>query len=161
MQPNTYVPELLLFSAIFAGLAAFWGALGVLELRGHHHQNISGSILSMMFVAAAALFQDSHIDVSEGEALLVVFITAMLSLNDLRALPEKRTSSAVLSVDALLLISYSLIATYPKSFSGLATVLTTAGILGGVCMLGLGLFGLVKPPRSLDLQAQPRTEGPP
>lgn len=149
MQPDTYVPDLLLFSAFFAGFAAFWGALGVLELRGHHHQNISGSILSMMFLAAAALFQDSHIDVSEVEALLVIFVTAMLGLIDLRALPERRTFSAVLSIDALLLVSYSLIATYPNSFSGLATVIEAAGFLGGVCMLGLGLFRLVKPLRPL------------
>lgn len=91
----------------------------------------------------------------------MVFTTAMLGVNDLRALPEERTFSAVLSVDALLLLSYSLIATYPKSFAGLATVLTTAGILAGVCMLGLGLFGLVKPLRSLGMQAQQRTAGPP
>jgi hypothetical protein len=152
MQTNTYVPGLLLFSFIFAGSAAFCGALGVLELRGHHHQNIAGSILSMMFLAAAALLQDSHIGVSEGEALLVVFVTAMLGLIDLRALPERRTFSAVLSLDAFLLISYSLIAAYPKSFSGPAAIITDAGILGGVFMLGFGLFRLVKPPRPLGVQ---------
>lgn len=146
--PTNFLPLLLLLFP-FVGFGGFWGALGVLELRGHHRQNISGSILSMMFLSAAALVEDSHIDVLEGEILLVIFVTAILGLIDLRALPDRRTFSAVLSVDALLLISYSLLATYPKSFSGLATIIEAAGLLGGACMLGFGLFRLAKPSKPL------------
>jgi len=148
-QPGVVAPGLLFFSALFAGFAAFWGALGVLELRGHHHQNISGSILSMLVLAGAGLLQDAHIDTSDAEALSVIFVTAMLGLNDLRTLPEKRVFSAVLSVDALLLISFSLIAKYPKSVSALAAVVGTAGTLCGIGMLGFGLLGLIMPPRPL------------
>jgi hypothetical protein len=154
MQPGTAVADPLPFVAPYAAIAAFWGALGFLELRGHHRQNISGSILSMMVVAGAALVEDSHIDLVEGEALLVILVTGMLGLLDLRALPERRTFPAVMSIDTFLLISYSLLATYPRGFSGFATIIEGAGILAGVGMLALGLFWLARPLSPLRMHTQ-------
>jgi hypothetical protein len=154
LQPNTFVPGLLVFSIVFLIFAAMWAGFGVLELRGHHDQNIFGSILSMMFLAALGIFQDATIDVSAVGLLviLVVLVTAMLALNDLRASPGKRTFPAVLSVDALLLILFSMIATYPKRFSDIAAIVGPLGTLVGIGMLGFGLFRLVRPRRSFSAQ---------
>ena len=154
LQPNTFVSGLLVFSAILVIFAALWAGFGVLELRGHHDQNIFGSILSMMFLAALGIFQDATIDVSAVGLLviLVVLVTAMLALNDLRASPGKRTFPAVLSVDALLLIFFSMIATYPKRFSDIAAIVGPLGTLVGIGMLGFGLFRLVRSPKSLSIQ---------
>jgi hypothetical protein len=163
LQPNTFVPGLLVFSAIFLIFAVMWAGFGVLELRGHHDQNIFGSILSMMFLAALGIFQDATIDVSAVGllAILVVLVTAMLALNDLRASPGKRTFPAVLSVDALLLIFFSMIATYPKRFSDIAVIVGPVGTLVGIGMLGFGLFRLVRPRRPFSAQVPELYESTP
>ena len=151
-QPNTIVPELIPTSVILAGFAAFWVALGLFQLQGHHHQNIAGSVLSMTILFAASIFQDATIGLAEGEALLVIVATAMLGLIDLRVLPERRAFPAVMSVDALLLISFSLMAKYPGSLSLLGAVLGTVGVLGGAGMLVFGLFRLIRPTKLADAQ---------
>ena len=150
MQPNTYV-ELFPFAYALALLAAMWFGFGVLELQGYHRQSITGSVVSMLFLALPFLVQDGHYDLIGLLTLAFLASLPVTSLIDLRTLSGSRDFGYVLSVDSLLLILISL-SNY-QSNPGSNTIRGSPELEGivsftaGSLMLAYGIFRTIRPGR--------------
>ncbi len=157
MNPRAYVPDYLML--LMLGSTLTWAGLTLFQLKGYHRHNIPGSILSMLLVSTF-FFEDQHIGTNEVLLLLLFLAAGLLSLNDLRRLPDRRIFSAILLVDALLLLFSSAIAYRSWSVQGFPEAAAAAGILGGLAMLCFGVFRLVRPRIGSTLPSRAPRKGP-
>ena len=157
MNPRAYVPDYLML--LMLGSTLTWAGLTLFQLKGYHRHNIPGSILSMLLVSTF-FFEDQHIGTNEVLLLLLFLATGLLSLNDLRRLPDRRIFSTILLVDALVLVFFSAIAYRSLSVQGFPEAAAAAGILGGLAMLCFGVFRLVRPRIGSTLPSRAQRKGP-
>jgi hypothetical protein len=147
--PNAEVPVLLLDVSFFGGLALLWAGLGLLELRGHHLHNVTGSILSMLLLAMFFFGQDGHLDLEGLLILGLVAVPPIVSLVDLKGMGGSRAFGAALSVDSILLIWLSLsnYSALPGSntIRGPPQLEGLVGMLAGTGLLAYGILRTIRP----------------
>jgi len=158
LEPGFVVGTGFLF--VLAAFAAVWLFLGLEEFRGHHAQNAIGSILSCFFAAAFSaiglLNPDGPVEITAELPLVLLVVTGVLALLDLRLDNDRRAFPAVLSADAAILVLFGATLYLGESVIGTAEipmqlqVAIALSVVGGSLMLALGLLRIFRVAKSLN-----------